>query len=190
MAHCGATELETVAVAMDENAREIFLFGDIDSSTASQVILALRKLDRAKKANITLIISSGGGEEAAGWTIYDAICLTRSKVIGQAYGQCMSIAALVLQACDTRLLSPNCRFMIHDGTASYTGPLDKINVALKEENFLTNMYYEKLAEKSELTVDKVKNLGNNETYMDANVACGYGLADGILGQTKKRKGKK
>ena len=189
MGKCDEIGEETVAVTMDELAREVLLFGTINSEVASQVILSIRQLDRAEKKNIHLIISSGGGEEAAGWAIYDALCLTRCKVIGQCFGECMSIAALVLQGCDSRLLSPNCRTMVHNGTVAYNGPLDKVRVALKEENFLTQMYYEKLAEKSNLSIDKIKKLCDDETYFSAEEAIAYGLADGILGQMKKAKRK-
>jgi ATP-dependent protease ClpP protease subunit len=189
MALC-EVDMNTVTVTMDEDAREIYLFGAVDIEVASQVVVALRQLDRVGRGNITLIISSGGGEEGAGWTIYDALCLTRSKVIAQCYGECMSIASLILQACDTRLLSPNCRFMVHNGTCAFNGPLEKVRGALQEENFLTLKYYEKLAERSELTIDEVKDLCDNDTYLTAEDTCKNGFADGILGQTKRRKGKK
>ena len=181
----------TVPVVMDEQSREIYLFGSVDESMASQAILAIRRLDSIGTDNITLIIQSDGGDEGSGWAIYDALRLARCKIVGQCYGVCMSIMALILQACDTRLLAPNCRFMIHDGNTDY-GPasLREVRTLLKEENILTQMYYEGLAEKSELSVDKVKKLCEDESYMDANVAVGYGFADAILGQTKKRKGKK
>ena len=183
-------ELESVLVTMDAEAREVMMFGQISQETASRVILAIRQLDRDSKANINLIISSTGGDEGGGWAIYDALCLTRSKIIGNCFGECMSIAALVLQGCDTRLLSPNCRFMIHNGSFSIESqPLEKVRAAVGEENILTQMYYEKLAERSEISVDKVKQLCNNEAYMSAEVAVGYGFADGILGQTKNRRKK-
>jgi ATP-dependent protease ClpP protease subunit len=186
MARCDMSELETVTVTMDEDSREIYLFGAINSETASQVIMALRQLDRASKKNITLVMSSGGGEESAGWTIYDALILARSKIIAQCYGECMSIAMLILQGCDTRLLSPNCRTMLHNGSVSYNGPLEKVRGALKEENFLTEQYYEKLADRSDLSSKEVQKLCDDETYMDAETTIKHGFADGVLGQTKKR----
>jgi ATP-dependent Clp protease protease subunit len=189
MQKCDEIGEDTVAVTMDELAREVLLFGSITSESASQTILSIRQLDRAEKKNIHLIISSGGGSEPAGWAIYDALCLTRCKVIGHCFGECMSIAALILQGCDSRLLSPNTRFMIHNGMVAYNGPLDKVRIALVEENFLTQMYYEKLAEKSNLSIDKVKNLCDSETYLSAEEAVKAGFADGILGQMKKAKRK-
>ena len=185
-------QLESATVTMDAEARELFLFGPITSQVASQLILGIRQLDRAAKKNISLIISSGGGEEPAGWAIYDALSLARSKVVAQCYGECMSITALILQGCDTRILAPNCRFMIHNGMATLgTLSLEKIRTVVKEENILTEKYYQKLSERSELDVDKVRELCDKETYMSAEVAVGYGFADAILGVEKKiKKGRK
>jgi ATP-dependent Clp protease, protease subunit len=182
--------VEAQSINVDEDAREIILFGTVSTEMASQIILWLRQMDRAAKKNISLVISSSGGEEAGGWAIYDALCLTRSKVIGQCFGECMSIAALILQGCDTRLLSPNCRFMIHNGTATFGGPLEKIRTAIAEENLLTQLYYEKLAERSNLTVARIIEMCNNDTYMSASTAVKSGFADGILGESKKRKAQK
>jgi len=186
------TEVEIQGnVAVDGGAREILLFGAIDDTIALQVVTSLRKMDRESKDDITLIISSGGGVEGSGWAIYDTLLLMRSKIIAHCFAECMSIAALILQGCDVRLLSPNCRFMVHNGITQYGKmSVNDINNALKEENFLTHRYHEALALKSNLTIDEVKKLCNNDTYMDANTAVGYGFADGILGETNKRKVRK
>ena len=187
MPKCEELEVGDAVVTLDEDGREILIFGSINAAVASQVVSGLHQLDRAAKSNINLIMASSGGEEMPGWSIYDALCLAKSKVICQCLGECMSIAALILQGCDTRLLAPNCRTLIHNGTVAYNGPLDNVRIALKEENFLTQMYYEKLAERSNLTVNEVKDLCDAETYMSAEKFIEYGFADGILGQTKKRK---
>jgi ATP-dependent Clp protease protease subunit len=187
MKNCEGLEIGDAVVTLDEDGREILIFGSINTEVASQVVSGLRLLDKASKSNINLIIASGGGEEAAGWVIYDALCLSKSKIIAQCFGECMSIAMLILQGCDTRLLSPNCRTMCHNGTVAYNGPLEKVRSALKEENVLTQMYYEKLAERSNLTLSKVEDLCNAETYMSAEEAVRAGFADGVLGQVKRKR---
>lgn len=198
-AQCESAELEdTVSICLDEENREVTLFGPVNAGMASEVVSAIRKLDFASDDAISLVMCSPGGEEGAGWAIYDTLILSRSKVIGQCFGECMSIAVLILQGCDARLLSPNCRMMVHNGSIGVAGPAEKVAGAVKEQGNLTKMYYEKLIEKSELSLDQIKKLCDNETYMDAEVAVGYGLADGILGQVKqigqtkksKKRGKK
>jgi ATP-dependent Clp protease, protease subunit len=172
-------------VILDESAREIFLFGQLDINAASKIISNVIQLDRASKSNISLVISSFRGDEGAGWTIYDALCLTRCKVVGKCYGECMSISVLLLQGCDLRLLAPNCRLMLHNGSVELENEtLDDLNRLVKEEFFLTHRYYEELAKKSNLTVDQVKKLCDNSTYMSADTAVGYGFADSILKSRK------
>jgi ATP-dependent protease ClpP protease subunit len=77
--------------------------------------------------------------------------------------------------------------MIHNGVASYDGPLEKIKIAMAEELFLTQRYYEVLAERSNLTLEKVIEFCNCDTYMSAQIAVKYGFADGIIGESKKKR---
>ena len=182
------TSVETVALSYNEDSREIYIFGSIDNAVASQVISAIGQFETEGRGNIGLVMCSSGGTEASGWAIYDALCLSKCKIIGRCYGECMSIAMLVLQGCDSRLVSPNTRLMVHNGTIDLgSTSQDKISNVNREIETMTRMYYEKLAEKSELTVDRIKKLCDNETFMSAEEALKYGLIDGILGQTKKRK---
>jgi ATP-dependent Clp protease protease subunit len=171
----------TETVSIDIEAREILVFGMIDTDVAAKVFAGLRLLEKENRKDITLFLNSGGGEEVAGWVIYDALRLCKSNIVCQGYGSCMSMAALILQGCDKRLLAPHCRFMVHNGSITLgTQPLEKARAMLQEENCTTTMYYEKLAERSNLTVDEIMTLCNNETYMSAQQAVGYGFADGIL----------
>lgn len=183
-------EVGGASVLFGEESREIYVFGPIDDSVANRVIFGLREFESQGKGVITLVLSSGGGEEAAGWAIYDALALSPCRILAECYGECMSIAVLVLQACDTRLAAPNCRLMVHNGTVTVGATnQDKIRNINKEIETMTNNYYEKLADRSELSIDKVKRLCDNETFMSAEEALQHGLIDGILGRTK-RKGKR
>jgi ATP-dependent Clp protease, protease subunit len=177
------TEAESSSsyVTVIESLREIAMFGSISDETVCNVITALRQFDAKGKRNIGLVISSTGGDEGSGWAIYDALRLTRSKIIGQCFGKCMSIAALILQACDTRLLSQNCRFMIHDGTFTASGALAQVKNSVEEEVFLTQKYYKTFAERTTISLAKVIELGRKETFMSADKAVEFGFADGVLG---------
>jgi len=177
------TEAESSSsyVTVIERLREIAIFGSVSDETVCNVITALRQFDTKGKKNIGLIVSSSGGDEGSGWAIYDALRLARSKIIGQCFGECMSIAALILQGCDTRLLSPNCRFMIHDGTFATSAALTQVKNAVEEEVFLTQKYYEAFAERTTISLAKVIELGRKETFMSADKAVEFGFADGVLG---------
>jgi ATP-dependent Clp endopeptidase proteolytic subunit ClpP len=150
-------------VLCDEETREIYLVGTIEDSMFQSAIIALRRLDRTR-GNITIILNTPGGEISAGLAIYDAINMCKNKVICHCFGQCMSMGVAVLMACDTRLSSPECRFMVHDCTSSF-GEMATLKMALyfNEHSFLKDRYCKILADNSELSLGGGKKKKNKAT---------------------------
>lgn len=176
-------------VSVNFDDREIYLSGSIDNEKSGSFLAAVRTMDK-KPGLITVVISSTGGIDGAGWAIYDAILLCSNHVLGMAYGECQSIAALILQGCGTRLLSPNCRFMVHNGSVEMATTVTQLPAIAKETLDLTRAYYEAIAQRSGLSVRKVKALCDAESFMGAEKACQYGMADGIISKTLPRKKRK
>jgi ATP-dependent Clp protease, protease subunit len=169
-----------IATICDEETREIYLTGVVTADMYQNIVIALKHLDRTK-GNITLIINTQGGEAAAGLAISDAIKMTKSKIIAHCYGECMSIGMVILQACDTRLSTPTCRFMIHD-----------VRWGMEETSFTNAKRYMEefenmqakvqavLVEASGLTLKEVSHLCKQETFFNAVEAIGWGFLDGVL----------
>lgn len=178
---CGETNGQMVVI-VNEDSREIYLFGEITTEASCQCIAALRTFDAANSKPITLIINSIGGHAWAAFGIYDAICLARSKVFGQVFGEAASAATIILQACDTRLLAPNSRWMMHNPSqGSVVGSdIRDYRVDMKEIKYLTDLCYEKYAEKSNLSIDAIKKMCETTTYLTPEEAVRYGLADEVL----------
>jgi len=136
---------------------------------------------------ITIIMNNPGGDWYHGMAIYDHIKLCRNDVIMQATGYVMSMGAIILQAADTRLLTPNARVMLHYGTAGYYGHAkDYIRWGEEEQrahNQIEEIFLEKIREKKpEFTKAKVKKLLEFDTIFNAEQAIEFGLADGIVGE--------
>ncbi len=180
---------ENGAVGLNEDIREIYLVGSISSNTVSGFIGAMRQLNR-KKGPISVVISSTGGDVGAGFSIYDTIRLSRNKVIGQAVGECMSIAMLVFQACDVRLVSPETRAMLHNGSVEIGASINTMRPMVKEIEVLNNRYNEILAERSGLSLKKVEKMCNDETFLGAEEMLRLKLADGILVKPRVRRKKR
>ena len=194
MKNCEACEVESsVGAVYDEDLREIYLTGVIDMDVYQNVVSAIHHLDQTR-GNITLIINSKGGEVAAGQGIADSIRLTKNKVIAHCFGECMSIAMTVLQACDGRISAPSCRFMVHEGSGGVMeASVSDLKRYHEECSTLNDQLKNGLAENSDLTVEEIGVLCKAETFMSADVAMGYGFLDGIFGVAKKhtpKKGKK
>lgn len=168
--------------------REIYLVGGINDEAAHQLITSLRTLD-AKRGPIHVVIASNGGDEGAGWAIYDALKLARNEIRIEAFGSCQSISMLILQAAKLRLLSPDCRLMIHNGSIEVAATVSQMRSMGPEVEFLTQRYYEVLAERSGQSIKTIRKWCDEEKYMSSEEACQEGLADGIIILPPK-KGKK
>jgi ATP-dependent Clp protease protease subunit len=95
------------------------LTGDIDEQSAFKALKGLKILDSlASETPITIRLSTLGGDEYDGLTIFDAIrdCKSRVEIIG--FGKVMSMGGIILQAADPdgRLLMPNSTVLVHQGT--------------------------------------------------------------------------
>jgi ATP-dependent Clp protease protease subunit len=172
----------------NEETREIYLVGTVSEEMSSSVLPAIRQLDATKGA-VAFIINSSGGEVDSGWAIYDAIHLMRNKTVAYCYGVCMSIATLILQACDQRVLAPNCRFMIHNGSVACDTSYAETVALINEVEGLSDRHHRVLAERSVISLDKIKKMCQRDTYMSAEEAVEFGFADGILLAPKKRRQK-
>jgi ATP-dependent Clp endopeptidase proteolytic subunit ClpP len=175
-------------IDVDPVSREIYVVGGIDDSTTIRTISGIRVLDR-KRGPIKIIISSCGGNEGSGWAIYDAIRTARNKIVGICYAECQSAATIILSACDERWMSPNCRFMIHNGTISYEGTMDQFLDTAKEVQLLSRKYCDILGRRAGLSPKTIQELAAKESYMSATEAVQFGFADFILEDKNDRKAK-
>lgn len=137
------------------------------------------EVDRA----INVVICSEGGDENIGYAIFDTLMAYRKfgKVTTHGYGQVCSIASLILQAGDKRLLSPNCVFMIHNGTIQVQERVDDRMLQDMANYFNTNnkRYYAAIAKRCGVKVDKVHDWCDNETFFTPEEAVKAKLADAI-----------
>lgn len=171
---------------LNRKTREVYLIGPVDGDTARTVVPAIRELDR-KPGPIHLIIMSPGGSEGIGWAIYDTLQMTTNQVIGHAVGECQSIAALILQGCHLRLMTKNCRFMVHNGSVTLDVTVTQMRSYGEEIMHLTDRYYEALAERSGMSLKKVRKLCDRETFLSAEQCLELGFVDGILTKPPVRK---
>lgn len=166
-------------VAIDDESRQVFLVGAVGDKMAELVLVALNHFDDTDgEVNLTLV--SGGGSESSGWAIYDAIRLAKNPVKITAYGLCQSMAALILQAADSRVLAPECRFMIHNGSVGMEATVGQVRALSKEIEYLTQKYYKTLSARSGLSVEKIQDMCDKETFLSADQAVKLGFADKVL----------
>lgn len=177
-----------LGISADFEKRKIFLIGEVDDVIANKFIVVLQFMDK-NPAPITVILSSTGGGEPQGYAIYDAIRICKSPVCIDGLGAVQSIAALILQAGTLRRLSPECRFMIHNGSVSLGNDTNADElVSIGEEVRKSNQrYHAVLALRSGMPIAEIKSLCEAETYFSASEAVKSGFADEVIEIPKKKK---
>lgn len=171
---------------LDLLTRTIYLVGSVDESMAFRLVASLDTLD-ASDGPIRIVLISGGGEEGSGFAIYDLIKMARNPTIIDCYGAVQSIAALMLQAGTVRRLSPEARFMIHNGHMELDGSVYQgTMVALaRESKYLTTRYQEAFVARSGQTPRDIKRWCDDERYFSAEEAVTLGFADVVIQPTQQ-----
>lgn len=168
---------------VDYRRRMVRISDDIDEVSVDYAISGLLALD-ASPGDILVRLSTYGGDWWPGMALYDAIKALNSHVTIVGTGYVMSMGTVILQAADTRLLTPNTDLMIHYGYDGFEGSaLDMKRYAKKGEQLdrlMEAIYFARIKEKHpNFTREDLKKLLSNDTYLTAKEAVALGLADGV-----------
>lgn len=184
---------EAVEGGADFRRRLIYLHGEIETDTATKLITNLHVIDETD-GPIHVHLNSVGGDVGAGMAIYDALRCARNEVIIEGSGEVASMATIVLQAGDKRILTPETRLMVHNVYVEMTGlqRMDSTYFAVyaKEISELSVRYYSILAEHTELSARRLKAMCQRETYLSAAEAVAMGFADEIKVPRARRREKR
>jgi ATP-dependent Clp protease protease subunit len=171
----------------DPKLRTIELYGEIDDLLAKQFMQNMDRLeDLSKTEPITIKINSVGGYVNDGFAIYDRITMSPCHVTVEGYGNVMSMATIIMQAADERLLAPNTCYMIHYGSAFIHGnTMDTIKWSKYNENVdnprAERIYLAKIHKKQpKFKLKDLQSMLISDTIMTADEAVELGLADRII----------
>jgi ATP-dependent protease ClpP protease subunit len=157
----------------------------VDYMLAERVLKGLLYLDRLP-GEITIILNNPGGSEYHGLAIYDALMACANHVTVKVFGMAFSMAGIILQAADLRLMAPNARFMMHYGTWPCPDDHPQIVYRWAEEGkkfdaWMEKMFRDRMREAApQTTLDDVKKLLQFDTILNTDETIKLGLADGKL----------
>lgn len=173
--HCGG---EPVIAELPD--RTILVTGEVTDALAGLFMASFFALDR-KKGDIKIKLYSPGGQVTAGWAIYDTIRGSKNNVLIEAYGEISSIAAIIYLAGDHRKATPECRFMIHDGSADF-GELEykMLRNRVGEFEYLNSRYVDVIAQRTQSSVEVIDYLSKNEVFFSAEESVDYGFTHEVM----------
>jgi len=163
--------------------KTLYIDREIDENLARRFLRQL--LNKVSNTSITIIINSEGGDITAGLAIFDALLTYKGKTTGIVYGEAQSMASLILQACDKRIVMPNSKLMLHGSSGgieenSIDKNISQLRWSITEENRLDELYLKAIRQKhSNFTLKALKRKMRNDWYLTAEEAVNWGLADKV-----------
>lgn len=139
-----------------------------------------RDLDAITAPEIRVEINSPGGDVFDGITIYNALRLHPAHVTTRVDGLAASIASVIAQAGDHRVMVASSQMMIHNAwgmTVGDHGDHEDMAALLEQQDEIIAEIYGSRASKD---TDHFRALMNAETWLTAEQAVAEGLADEIL----------
>lgn len=149
----GGSDIQEVVC---EEAALVHLGDEIDSALASKVIRGLYKLQAAGKTDVTLLITSVGGEVGPAHAIADAVHDLQRQgvhVRGRVFGEAYSAAIWPLVACQTRSITPYSMLMVHGLTHYSSGDARNLDAEKHANDKLIHIQAGILARRTRLSHD-------------------------------------
>jgi ATP-dependent protease ClpP protease subunit len=133
-------DFEAVLDRLAFESRHYMLSGVISRSDATELHRWMVAAAKVSNGPVTLHITSEGGDVFSGVSMIQSITYLRGqgiRVTGLVEGQAMSMASIILQACDHRVMTPMSVLMCHGVTFWSRGDLKNNRLELKLAEALT-----------------------------------------------------
>ena len=163
--------------------------GEGESGTDCQMseffIKAMVHLSQISSKPIFIHMNNLGGSWFHGMSIYDAIRASTAHIYGIAWGHAMSMGSVIIQACDSRIISPHCTFMIHDGFEGLSGTCKTVEAwaryTTKMRKKMYEIYFNRMKPaKPRITMQKIEELCSHDTIYTSEESINFGLGDWVL----------
>ncbi len=176
-------DLNDLRASADE-ARKFPFFGDVEPANVSRCIQTLDMWSRRNPGqSMQITFSTYGGNVVAGLALYDFIGELRGRghhVTTKALSVAASMGAILLQAGDERVVTPNTLIMLHEGSAGLIGTRGEIEDGQKLLDKLSSQIENIVTTRSGMLPRKFRSLTKRkDLWLDAKEALALNLVDRI-----------
>lgn len=173
------------------NEADITIFGDITSwpwlnSDVSAYMLS-KQIHELDVDTINVHISSYGGEVAEGLAIYNSLKQHKAKIKTYCDGFACSIASVIFMAGEERIMSNASLLMIHNPWTWTEGNAQELRKIADDLDKMSQASVNAYLEHVNLKEDEVKELLDNETWLEPQEALSYGFATSVTGMQQQVK---
>lgn len=128
---------------------------------------------------IELHINSNGGSVKEGVAIYNQLKQKVCHKVGYVDGVAYSIAFVILQACDERIMGIGTSALVHDMWIEACGNARELRKMADDLDILMEANRKIFLEKSNLEEDQLTDMMEKETFLTPDQCLAYGLIDKI-----------
>lgn len=162
---------------------EIWIYEEIGEGwfggiSANQFAKDLKSLGELKQINIRL--NSPGGDVFDGVAIYNILKQHKARIKVNIDGLAASIASVIAMAGDEINIAANAMMMIHEAWTIAVGPASELRQAADMIEKVNGSILATYLSRTSIGQEKLTELMRNETWMNAEEAIGYGLADKLI----------
>lgn len=140
---------------------------------------SVKDLVAVNKQMLELHINSNGGSVKEGVAIYSQLKQKNCKKVGYVDGVAYSVAFLILQACDERVMGLGTSALIHNMWMSVDGNAKELRKAADDLDTLMESNRQIFLEKSNLEEQQLIDMMEAETFLTPEKALEYGLIDRV-----------
>ncbi len=158
-------------------------WNDDDSNTAKAIKAKLKAIANLKAKKINVRINSFGGYVHEGLAIHDALAANKAEILTDVQGVAASMATVIAQAGNERLMSDNALYLIHQVRGGAFGNINETKAHLDDliawNDRLVNIYVKRTGMK-EKDIRELMDRNNGEgIWIDADEALEMGLIDKV-----------
>ena len=167
--------------------RKILINENIDDWVIDDIVMNIFKWNKEDKGvsveerqPIRIYISTLGGAVDCGFSLIDAIKLSKTPVYTINIGDAYSMGFLIGLAGHKRYTLPNATFLLHDGSTGVVNSMSKVSDTAKFYSEMEERIKKYVLENSKLTSKMYNKKYGNEWYMYPEEAIKYGFVDEIV----------
>lgn len=129
---------------------------------------------------IKLFFFSPGGNLDVNYTVYDAIKMSRTPIIGVNCGQCASAAAYIFLACHKRYMFDHAYFLFHQGSGAFRGNFGELQSQMEDYQQQVKELSSLLIDNTKYTPDEVGEKIATEWFVRHDEAIEKGIVSGVI----------
>ena len=135
-----------------------------------------------ENSTIELHINSNGGSVKEGVAIYNQLKQKKCKeIVAYVDGVAYSIASVILQAADRRIMGVGTSLLIHNMWCTISGNAEQLRKAADDLDVLMGSNRSIYMQRASISEEELKELMDAETYLTPQQAVEKGFADEIAG---------